>query len=513
MIDKFKAALKAGAPLIAINTPDPADTISLIQKSLKVETPMVQWDIVRGLMALNEQGEVSLRNFVNVTSWESSAEAGNLVDVLSFALDGLPPQTILFVHNLHMYFEKDGVIQAIWNLRDSFKRDLRRLVALSPSIVLPPELAQDFIVLDSPLPNLDEIKEIVQQVVGSAATAALAAGKLDSTKDAFDEKLIERAADACCGLTPFAIEQIVAMSIKFNGGITIDLDLLETKMRKTIEQTPGLSVPKVEFTFDDLGGLENLKRYLRYLFEGRKPPRSIVFIDEIEKMFSGSAPGAGDTSGISQAFLGSFLTEMQDRRYSGMILLGPPGTGKSAIAKAAAGTFRRPLIMWDLGAMKNSFVGQSEANIRAAFKVIYSVSQGEAFFIATCNRIESLAPELRRRFKGGTFFVDLPSRDELNKIWEIYMAKYKLDQKQQRPDDDGWTGAEIEQCCSLAWQLNVPLTEAAQFIVPVAQSAAAEIKALRQQANRRYLSASNPGVYTYSEKASGNRAAMRAMEI
>jgi len=512
MIERFKAARRAGAPLVAITTPDPAETVLQISSALP-STPMIQWDIVRGLCPVNDEGDASLSQMLARTGWDSGEEAVNIVEVLRFAEDLLPQRTILFVHNLQLYLEKQGLIQAIWNLRDTFKKDLRTFVALSPGMALPQELVQDFLVFDSPLPEIDEIRRIVRTVLNEAAVCAVKANKIKSTAGAFDDALVERAADACCGLTPFAIEQIVAMSIRFNGKITLDLDFLEEKMRKVIEQTPGLSVPRIEVTFDDLGGLDNIKRYLSCLFEGRRPPRAIVFIDEIEKMFSGSTPGLADSSGVSQDFLGTFLTEMQERRYSGIILLGPPGTGKSAIAKAAAGSFRRPLVMLDLGGMKGSYVGQSEANIRAAFRVIYSVSQGEAFFIATCNRLETLAPELRRRFKGGLFFVDLPGRAELAKIWEIYLKRFSLDPEQQRPDDDGWTGAEVEQCCSLAWQLGVPLTEAAKFIVPVAQSAAAEIKALRQQANRRYLSAGSPGVYVYSDKASGDRAARRVLEV
>ena len=48
-----------------------------------------------------------------------------------------------------------------------------------------------------------------------------------------------------------------------------------------------------------------------------------------------------------------------------------------------------------------------------------------------------------------------------------------------RPDDANWTGAEIKSCCRLASLLDVPLVQAAQNVVPVAETAGDKIEALR----------------------------------
>src|SRR5581483_5290564 len=104
-----------------------------------------------------------------------------------------------------------------------------------------------------------------------------------------------------------------------------------------------------------------------------------------------------------------------------------------------------------LGAMKGSLVGQSEQNLRAALKVITSVSNGRSLWIATCNGISDLPPELRRRFTLGTFFFDLPDADERKAIWRIYLDKYdRIAAEAAKVKDDGWTGAEIKQCCDIA---------------------------------------------------------------
>ena len=72
---------------------------------------------------------------------------------------------------------------------------------------------------------------------------------------------------------------------------------------------------------------------------------------------------------------------------------------------------------------------------------------------------------------------------------------YALPEGQARPDDTAWTGAEIKSCCRLAALLDVPLTQAAHHVVPVAVTAAEQVERLRSWASGRCLSASAPGVY------------------
>jgi len=201
------------------------------------------------------------------------------------------------------------------------------------------------------------------------------------------------------------------------------------------------------------------------------------------------------------------LTWMQDSNADGIVLIGPPGAAKSAVAKAAGNTAGIPTVAFDLSAMQSGIVGGSGERLRTALQVVDAISQGRSLWIATCNSIESLPPELRRRFTLGTFFFDLPSAEERTMIWEIYRTKWGLDG--EIPKDEGWTGAEIKECCRKAWRLQLPLSESAQYIVPVARSAADQIERLRQQASGRYLSASRPGVFEASRDNTPATAAKR----
>ena len=107
---------------------------------------------------------------------------------------------------------------------------------------------------------------------------------------------------------------------------------------------------------------------------------------------------------------------------------------------------------------------------------------------------------MRRRFTLGTFLFDLPSAEEGEAIWNIYLRKYEV--SGDLPDDEGWTGAEIKECCRKAYRLKLSPIDSARYIVPVSRSAADQIQALRKQASGRFLSASKPGVYEYEERPS-----------
>jgi SpoVK/Ycf46/Vps4 family AAA+-type ATPase len=192
----------------------------------------------------------------------------------------------------------------------------------------------------------------------------------------------------------------------------------------------------------------------------------------------------------------------------------------------------------DVGTLFGSLVGQTEANVRQALRQIDAMAPcvafldeidkgfsgvassgqtdsgvgarmfgsflcwlndhtSDVFVVATSNDIAKLPPEMSRaeRFDG-TFFLDLPAASERQAIWRMYLASYSLDPDQRRPRDTDFTGAEIKSCCRLAALLDVPLIEAAQNIVPVAQTAGEAVERLRNWASGRCLSADRPGIYT-----------------
>lgn len=483
LIQNFKAARRVSTPLVAVTTPDPAATIDSLCDALN-GCPKVIWDLVSGTRARGDESKAAASEIRGSDSDDQTKM--NPVGLLVQLVDRLPKRGVVFMHMANRFLNEPAVIQGIANLRDRFKGDERMLVMLCPALDLPPELAGDVIVFDEPLPDADAITRIIGEIHESADLH-------------FAPELVTPAVEAVQGLPAFQVEQVVAMSLGAGG---LNIPALWERKRRQIELTPGLKVHRDGARFGSIGGVDSIKQFLRGIMCGQSRPHAVVFVDEIEKMMAGSGGGgAGDTSGVSQDQLGSLLTYMQDQQAAGMIFVGPPGSAKSMVAKAAGNEGGIPTIQLDLGGMKGSLVGQSEGLIRQALKVITSVSNGRTLWIATCNSINELPPELRRRFTLGTFFFDLPDASERDVIWSLHTRAFKINDL-DRPDDTGWTGAEIRQCCDIAWRLGVSLQEAGRFVVPVSRSASEKINALRAAADGRFLSASAGGVYSREAKSS-----------
>jgi hypothetical protein len=287
-----------------------------------------------------------------------------------------------------------------------------------------------------------------------------------------------------------------------DGKIVLDTEAAWERKRTQIEQTNGLSVYRGNDTFAMYGGHSEMKQFALDVANGEDPPRAYVLIDEIADALAGSGgDGSGDSSGTSQEMHGTLLSTMENKGYTGWITVGPTGTGKSAFAKALAGETNRPLIIFDFSKMKSKYVGSSNENLNAALDVVYSISQGKCIFLATCNAVNQLTPQLKARFHLGLFFVDMPDDSEKAAIWNVWIKHFNLDAKQPRPNDSGWNGREIKSCCSLAYRLRKPLVYAAKYLTHASQTDGSSIEKLRRDSSGKFLSSSYPGYYTYKDSS------------
>lgn len=498
LIDSFKAARRVSTPLVAINTPDPSATIQTISDAMNADVPKIQWDFCSGLMPLNKEGREAIAaacvcpdcrgtgekeggevceacdgQAVRGNARSTQANPAGAVSLLQF----LPRQTIVFIRNAHRFLDDVGFLQAVCNLRDPFKQIRRTLVLLAPSIRLPVELATDVVVFDEMLPGRDAAAEIIRGLHSDIGIEC-------------DDEMLNRATAAVLGLPTFQIEQQAAMCLTPDG---LEIAALWDAKRRQIEQTPGLKVFRDAMRFDNLGGLSAAKQHVRLVLNGRNRPNCVVWVDEGEKAFAGN----NDLTGITADQIGVLLQYMEDRRARGFILFGHPGTGKSAVAKAAGPEVGVPTIQCDLGAMMGSLVGQSQQAVRNAVKVIDALSDGKALWVLTSNRIDVLPPELQARFSCGTYFFDLPTEEERATIWAIQKAAYGLtdDSSDLDIDSTGWVGRDIRNCCDAAWDMAVSIREASPFVNPISRSCPKDIERRQNDAHGKYLDASRPGVY------------------
>jgi hypothetical protein len=403
--------------------------------------------------------------------------------------------TLVTFESLHRFLGATEIIQALARQIHAGKNSRCFVVVLAPVVQIPPELEKLFTVVDHELPGHAQLEEIARGV-------ATQDGELPEGDE------LARVIEAAAGLTASEAENAYSLALVRHGRLEPET-LWELKSQQ-LRKSGLVSLHRGTESFDQLGGLDNLKAFC---------------LRAMRRQSEGTV----------------------SNRPRGVLLLSPPGCGKSQFAKALGNETGRPTVVLDVGALLGSLVGQSESNVRAALKladamapcVLYadevekalagSSSSGQTdsgvtarlfgslltwlndhtsdvFFIATANDASKLPPEFARaeRFDG-VFFVDLPGRDQKDAIWSIYTRHYGLDAKQARPDDANWTGAEIKSCCRLASLLDVPLVQAAQNVVPVAVTAGDKIEAIRQWASGRCLSADRAGVYSRAEAGSGGR--------
>ena len=486
--DKFRRAMMARVPIVAVDTTEPAHTRSVVGSLWQAAVsgnntrPVAEWDCVSGYRGS-----------------KTDSECLNPVDAISEAILMAPKnktethRQLVFIHMGQFYLESyasgasDQFLQALWNLRDIYALNGCMLVLLGASNI-PAVMAQDIYCITDPLPTVEAIVELADNMVSEWNSFTKKSGGTE-----IPGGTSWPIAEALTGVSRFACEQALALCLTPEG---FDVSGAWDIKEKLISNEAGVSIYRRGGNFSEVGGCDAVKSFMTGVLHGRKAPKMILWLDELEKMVGGGQ----DTSGVSQALAGQFLTWTSDRDAVGAIFLGPAGSGKSAVAKAVGVEGGISTVSMSLSEMKDSLVGASERRMRRALDVVDAVAQGDIFMIATCNDISRLTPELKRRFPFGPFYFDLPTYEERQIIWRIYLAKYGLTiRESEEAWDEGWTGAEIMRCCDIAYSLNLTVKQAAEYIVPVAVSGAEQLAALRTMAHNRFVSASTGARYQIPE--------------
>ena len=481
------AARRVAVPLIALETSDPAAAILATVAALNgrlASVPVGEWDCINGLRNVAGNNAPGLPN----------ADPNAPLDMVLKALaDARPEKALVFIHNAHRFVNNDTVIQGLWNLRDAWKSVGATCILLCPGIKLPQELINDIVVIPEVLPSKEELSEVLARVGEDAQLKPIEA------------KTREKILSTVLGIPAFAAEQSLAMSCNLEERV-IEMPSLRLNRRGYISQLPGVDVREDAITFADIAGYDVIKGYIRQKCNGKRPPGIIVWCDEIEKALAGAS---SDSSGVTQDQLGAILTWMQDKlnqdRLSAVLLVGFPGTGKSAISMATRNEAQCECIRLDMGGLKSKYVGDSEQSIRRVLKTVDAMSGGHILLLSTANSVAGLPSPFVSRHAMGTYMFDLPTKAEGEQLWKLKRAKYGITAKEANPPSIGWTGREIQQTCFTADDLGITLLEASKKIAPFVATGASEIEQLRKLASGRYLSASVEGLYQYNPPVTTGR--------
>ena len=389
----------------------------------------------------------------------------------------------------------------------------KTLVIVAPTLVLPHDLQKDVQVVDFDLPTFDEILAVLNDMIA----ANKASGRI---KIALKENDDKRLATAALGLTLQEAENAFARAMVEDGTLDVsDVDVILEEKQQIIRKTQILEFISSDLSIEDVGGLDNLKRWL--------VKRNRSWLEEARRYFL--------------------------PHPKGVLITGVPGCGKSLIAKSISAMWKLPLLRLDIGRIFSGLIGSSEENVRTAIKTAEAIapsvlwideiekgfsgtgSTGDSgtatrvfgtfltwmqektkpvFVIATANNIHSLPPEMLRKGRfDEIFFVDLPTSKERADILLLHIKK-RLRDKQVIGDfkldkgmldrfahlTEGFVGAELENVVVAAlfeaFSENRSITtddfeKAIRNTVPLAVTQAEQIHAIRQWANLRAVSATS----------------------
>ena len=484
MREQLNILIQAQYPLIYLITSEEEraeQAIATLAQS-QTERRLYVWTVTHGMVEYGQPRSVTQHNTV-------SPEAA-----IEWTIRQPPTEGAIFMFkDLHPFYSAP-VVRWLRDAIANFKGTSKTIILMSPVQEVPIELEKEIVVLDFPLPDLDALNNVLSKHLGSK--------KIETTAR---EKLLK----AALGLTLDEAEKVYRKAKVTAKKLTeSEVEIVLSEKKQLIRRNGILEYIEEDETIDSVGGLEELKSWLRQ--------RSNAFTERARQY------------GLPQP--------------KGMLILGVPGCGKSLIAKTTSRLWGLPLLRLDMGRVYDgSMVGRSEANLRSALKTAESISPallfideldkafaggaGSAdsdggtssrifgsfltwmqektspvFVMATANRIERLPGEFLRKGRfDEIFFVDLPNAEERQDIFRIHLEKRRreisrFDLEQLSKISDGFSGAEVEQAIIAAMYeafaqdrefTQLDIIAAIKATLPLSKTMQEQVTALRDWARQR----------------------------
>ena len=432
---KFARYIDAGFPIIYLNTFE-EDKVDTIIKEVSSGREIYEWNETSGYI-----------DFETKTPIFEDFTLEMMIDQLKH--DGLLDRKIILLKDVNSYLEEPRIVSKIKGLARLINQGAEAtIVIVSNVLIIPKELEKFITILEMDYLNSDEIKKTIQDFIKNY--------ELDEVKD----NLLDEFAIAFKGLTEFEINNLLALSYADDGELSRkDLNLIFGQKQQMIKKAGILEMIPLKETIDDIGGLENLKEWLK---------RKAKVYKNINK---------AKEYGVDMP--------------KGLLIAGVPGCGKSLSAKATANLFEVPLLRLDMGRLMGKYVGESETNLRNAIALAEAISpcvlwidelekafagiggdggaaevttrlfgnfltwmqekDSPTFVVATANDITKLPAELLRKGRfDEIFYVGLPNDKEREKICQIHINKRRpqdlknIDISKIISKSKGFSGADIE---------------------------------------------------------------------
>uniref|UniRef100_A0A7C2JZR0 Uncharacterized AAA domain-containing protein ycf46 n=1 Tax=Schlesneria paludicola TaxID=360056 RepID=A0A7C2JZR0_9PLAN len=442
MSDSLALLIRAGHPLILIETTDEDRATATVRATAAaLQRKVCDWSLTRGLWELDEQG----------TPKREHAPPGKPADALKYVLRS-GEQTVFNFRDLGPHL-KDAQVHRLLRDLSPVCRNLRCALVCLEYLPFPAEASRLVVRYDVGWPTAEELEQTVRDTYRRIQSESLYEVTSHITRSEMDQLV-----QTLRGLTASEAERVIASAIYQDYRLTgNDLSRIVDAKRQLLGSTGCLESIIADFSPDDIGGLANLKDWLRLRRGG----------------FSQEARDFG----------------VEPPR--GVLMLGVQGCGKSLCAKVVASDWNMPLLRLDPGVLYQKYIGESENRLRQALrqaeamapvvlwideieKAFASVASDSSdgglsqrmfgtlltwmqdhrhpiFLVATANDVSQLPPELMRKGRfDEMFFIDLPDAAARRRILGIHLARrgrdpaaFDLDRLSAAAD--GFSGAELEQ--------------------------------------------------------------------
>jgi len=450
--------LKAGYPAIYIVTQEAERATRTINAK---DWTSYSWDCLRG-----------------ITDPETGRAIEDVLDPLG-ALKWLCGQgdCILIVQNFHHFMGSVEIIQEIQNSMPIWKAQGSCLAVAGPHVTLPQEVEKYFTLLDFNLPSLEELRAI-QEELGQSVNV----------------EVDMEAVQAAQGLTEFEAETAFALSLvaqkKFCPKIITEQKMQMIRRTGLMEFWPPVPVDQVGGLDLFKQYITNRMKAFEPGNDHLPKPKAILLVGIPGTGKSLSCKAAASILGWPlirldiSALKGSLVGESERKIRQATATI-------DAFGKAVVWMDELDKVFSGVKSSGHTD-GGTTSSMFGHFLVWMQETNSPILVMATANNINQLPPEFLRagRFDA-MFFVDLPTSKERCRIIEIMNARYIASIPDTHAEKlSGWTGAEIEQLAKDS--LFDGLDAAFENSVPLSKTMKEDITALREWAKTRARKANAP---------------------
>ena len=420
------------------------------------------------LQAAEDSGTPENNQPMGFVTWDinngftDAPQITNPIKALQRVAEGMEGNVACVFRNFHIFLIDPAVAQEWQLLVDrgmlSNSDYMRPIIIVGTNVEMPKMLQATTTVVDFPLPSEDELANVFDYVQAGVRQS-------DLSKAQCTEEQRQKIISSLRGLKSNEAGDVLALCVVKHGGFAEEglLETIEDEKAKLLKRTAGLTyVHKQKIaSADEVGGFDVIKNWIAQ--------RGVCFTAQARE-------------------------HMIDP-LKGLVLIGPPGTGKSLFGKVVARTLEQPLVIADISSVFGSLVGESEKRMREMLQTIDAMEQcvvlideadkvwggandstgdsgvtrrifgsfltwlqekeSQAFVIMTINRINGIPPEFLRKGRfDEIFYTDLPIEGERKAIFDIHLRKRGIEDPSSVCSEeewhelvdqtDGFVGSEIE---------------------------------------------------------------------